>query len=447
MGNRYLQIAAGVLSLLMPGGLYAQFGGATQSNIPTLGGGQMPSAAARGDGSRSNLFSARFEAGARFDDNAIVSAGNKRSDIGYSFRPNFALAQTFRRFDYELSYSPGVDISEHGFFGEQFTNIFGGHFTWLLSKHSSFSGQQSYILSTDPFQQFGSQPFTTAPGPLVAPNPSVYLTNTRRTSSLSQAQYSYQLSQHTTVGLSGNYDLSHFGSTTSSSSTIPTLLGFQIASGQAYVAHQATPRNQLGVQYTGQVLKFQAVNARTTTHSFAVFDDIRLTPNTTLTVYGGPQYALIANQVTLNLTFAILQIPIRENSLSWSGGAIYRINVRRGGMVLNYSHGVSDGGGITGAVDLDSGSARFNWTLSRNWSTKLDLAAADNRLLAVNSGSAELRTYSATVGFGRQIHKNVSLNLFFERLNQIGTIAGLNSGNHNLAGVSIAYEFSRPIGR
>ncbi len=443
MAHRFRQIAAGLLFLLIPSTLCAQFAG---PNVPMVASGQRPTAVPGDGAGRSNLFSASFAVAARFDDNAIVTATTKRSDIGYSFRSNFAVAQTFRRFDYGLTYGPGFDTSEHGFFGEQFTNVFSGHFTWLLSKHSSFSVQQNYVLSTDPFQQFGSQPFTTAPGPVVAPNPSVFLTNVRRTSNFSQAHYSYQPSQHTTVGLSGNYGLSHFGST-SSSPTNATLLGFQTVSGQAFVFQQITPRNQLGIQYSGSVLKFQQVSARTTTHSFSVFDEVRLTQNTSLSLYGGPQYALIFNQANLNLGFAILEIPIRENSLSWSGGATFKMTGRRGAMVLNYSHSVSDGGGVTGAVNLNAGSAHFDWKLSPNWNMRMDLMAADNQLLGVKTGATELRTYSATAGFGRRMYKNVSMNLFFERLNQAGSIVGLSSGNHNLAGVSISYDFSRPIGR
>src|SRR5713101_5224981 len=443
MTHRLMQLAASLLFLLMPGALCAQFAG---PNVPMVASGQMPGAVAQDEASGSNIFSASFAVAARYDDSAIVSSAGKRSDIDYSFRPNFAVVQTFRRFDYGLSYSPGIDISEHGFFGDQFTNMFGGHFTWLLSKHSAFSMMQSYILSTDPFQQFGSQPFSTTPGPVVAPNQSVFLPNVRRTASLSQAQYSCQPAQHTTLGLSGNYTLSHYGST-SSSPTNATLLGFQTVSGQAYVSQRITPRNQLGVQYSGSVLKFQQVSARTTTHSLSIFDEVQLTPNTSFTLYAGPQYSLTFNQAVLNAGFAILKIPIRQNTLSWSAGGIYKMTGRRGAMVLNYSHGVSDGGGVTGAVDLNAGSAHFDWKLSPNWSMKMDLMAADNQLLAVKTGAAELRTYSATLGFGRRIYKNVSMNLYFERLNQAGSIAGLSSGNHDLAGVSVSYDFSRPIGR
>lgn len=447
MAHRYMQVTVGFCLLLMPGRVCGQFG-STQPNVPVVASGQMPTAIPGAEARRSNIFSARLDAGARYDDNALLSSIPKRSDIGYSFRSDFSVAQTFRRFDYGLNYSPGVDISENGLFPDQFTNVFGGHFTWLVSKHSAFSAQQNYILSTDPFQRFGSQPFGTTPGPVVAPNQSVFLPNVRRTANFSQVQYSYQPRQHTTVGLSGNYGLNHYGNA-SSASTNGTLIGSQAVSGQAYLAQQVTPRNQVGLQYSGQVLKFQQANARTTTHSFSVFDQIRLAPNMNLTLYAGPQYLQIANQVNLSTGFKIVTIPIRENKWSWSAGAIYQITGRRGAVVLNYSRGVSDGGGVTGAVELNAGSARFNWKLSPNWSMNMDLAGANNQLLGVKTGTGgtELHSYSATLGFGRHIFRNMTMNMFFERLNQVGSIAGLSSGNHDLAGVSISYGFSRLIGR
>ena len=115
MANRYTQIAAGVFILLMPGRVCGQFAG---PNVPAVASGQMPTATPGADAVRSNIFSARLEVGARYDDNAIISSTTKRSDIGYSLRPDFSVVQTFRRFDYGLSYSPGIDISEHGFFGD-----------------------------------------------------------------------------------------------------------------------------------------------------------------------------------------------------------------------------------------------------------------------------------------------------------------------------------------
>jgi hypothetical protein len=443
--QRFSYAGLSLLLLLIPTRGYAQFG-ASQSNAPMIGSGQMPTAVPRDNQAPTNVFQLRLAAGARFDDNAQLGSPMRRSDIGYSFTPSLAFVQTLRRLDWGVSYGPGVDISQHRLFADQFTNDFGGHFTWLVSKHSVFSAQENYILSTDPFQQFGSQPFTTTPGPIVAPNQSIYLSNFRRTSSLSQAQYSCQLSAHTTFGMSGSFDLERYRNTSASGGNA-NLINSQVTTGQAYLSHQFSPRNQLGFQYGAQILKFQQVNARTTTHTFSIFDEVRLGPNSSLTVYAGPEYSLTSNQVELSLGFVLVTIPVKANTWTWSGGGIYNLRGRRGAMVLNYSRRVSNGGGLTGAVELDGGSADFSWKLTQNWSWRLDLAAADNQLLAVKSGQNELRTYSAGVGLSRRIYRNMSMNLFFERVNQVGSIAGISTGNHDVAGVSFEYNFVKPVGR
>jgi hypothetical protein len=259
-------------------------------------------------------------------------------------------------------------------------------------------------------------------------------------------QYSYRITARTTFGLNGNFDLDRYKNTSSSLSKA-SLINSQIASGQAYISRQISARNQLGFQYGVQVLKFQQANARTTAHTFSIFDEIKLAPNQSLTVYGGPQYSLTSNQVVLNGGFFLVTIPVKANTWSWSGGGIYTLTGRRGAMVLNYSRGVSNGGGVTGAVELNGGSAILRWKLSRSWGMDLNLAAADNQLLAVKTGQNELRTYSATLGLSRQISKNISMNFFFERLNQVGSLAGIATGNHDLAGVSFQYNFLKPVGR
>lgn len=406
----------------------------------------MPIAAPGDDSKPQNVLQLRLAVGTRYDDNAILGSVGRRSDIGYHFAPSLSFAQTLRRIDWGLSYGPGLDVSQHGLFANQFTNDFGGYFTWLPSKHSTLSAQENYILSTDPFQQFGSQPFTTTPGPVVAPNQSIFLPNFRREASLSQAQYSYRLDARTTFGLGGSFDLEHISNTSNSKTTAP-LISSQVTSGQAYISRQISPRNQLGFQYGAQLLRFQQLNAQTTTHTFSIFDEVKLSERSGFTVYGGPEYSLVSEQVELGLGFVIVAIPIKANTWTWSGGGIYHLTGHRGAMVLNYSRRVSNGGGLTGAVELDGGSVDFSWKLTQNWNLRLDGAAADNQLLAVKTGPNELRTYSATMGLSRRIFKDVSVNFFFERLNQTGNLTGFAAGNHDLAGVTLEYNFLKPVGR
>ncbi len=436
--------AAALLLLLIPA---AACGQTADPSIPTLPSGQMPVPVPRDEAQGTNVFSGRIAVGARFDDNAVLSSAGRRSDIGYAFTPSLAFVQMRPRLNWTVSYGPGADISQHGLYPDQLTHYFGGQFTWLPSKHSIFSAQQNYILSTNPFQQFGEQPFTTTPGPLVSPNQSIFLPSLRRTSFLSQAQYSYELSEHTMVGMGGSYGREDFNHNPGSGLTAPSFISSRVASGQAFLAHQFTRRSELGVQYGVQLLRFPQGNSRTAAHALQLFDEVKLTPNTSFTLYGGPQYSLTANQVQLNFLFFIVTIPVKENTWSWSAGGIYSWTGRREALVLNYKHGISNGGALFGAVTLDSGSADLTWKLTSHWNLRADIAGANNHLLGVQNRQSELRTYSARMGLSRQISQDLSMDFFYERINQTGILPGLPTGNHDLVGVSFAYTFKKPIGR
>ena len=441
----WTKVLLAVAILAAPTTVCAQ-GSSSQANVPMIASGQMPTAVPSGDLSPTNVFNLNVSAGVRFDDNALFSSVPRHSDLYYSFTPNLAFDQTLRRVSWGVSYGPGVDISQHAFYPDQFTNDVGGHFTWLVSKHSSFSAQQNYIRSTDPFQQFGSQPYTTTPGPLVAPNQSIFVPNLHREGLLSQAQYSYQLSAHTSMGLGGSFGLEHYNYRSGNAASTP-LINSQAVSGQAYISHQISPRHQLGVEYNAEVFKFSEFNARSTIHSFLVFDDLRLTAKSKLSLYGGPEYALTSNQVELGLGFVILQIPVQSNEWTWSAGGAYSWTGHRAAMVLNYSRRVSTGMGLVGAVQLDGGSADFTWKATKNWSVRLGLAAADNQLLAIKSSQDELLTYSASLGLSRQLFRNMFMNFGFQRVNQTGSLRGLSTGNHDIAYVSLEYRFAKPLGR
>src|SRR5258708_2800419 len=98
--KRFSYTGFGILLLLLPAGSYAQIGGSTQSNVPMIGSGQMPTAIPGDDQVPTNVFQMRIAAGARFDDNAVLGSAGQRSDIGYSFTPSLAFVQTLRRLDW-----------------------------------------------------------------------------------------------------------------------------------------------------------------------------------------------------------------------------------------------------------------------------------------------------------------------------------------------------------
>lgn len=410
----------------------------TASNVPVLISGQMPSVTPGSEEAPPNLLTASITAGFNYDDNVLPNVTPRQWDIAYFITPEISLQETRSRIIWGLSYSPGVEISQNLLYRNYFAQKFNGDVAWRVSPHGTLSAQQYYLVTTNPFAGFS----TTQPGPTVSPNETIYVPNVRQTMLLSNALYSYQIAAQTTVGAGGSFAQQKYDSIPRTGNSTP-LLHSQLASGNAFISHQLSAREQLGVQYSLQVMKFPQGDARTTTHSFLVFNQMNLSPNTILTLYGGPEYSLTAGEVALNLGFIVVTIPVNTTQWSAAGGVLYNWTGQRFATEINFSRRVSDGGALLGAVELTSGTAQLTWQLTRNWSLSSTISGADDQLLTTNG---ELRTYSGQIGIHRQLGRRLQMQLYEERLNQTGSITGLSVGNRDVIGAALTYSFLRSLG-
>jgi len=437
----------GSLLFAVPGAVWAQGQGptatSTAANVPVLSSGQMPSSAPTANQPAENAYSLGITAGTYFDDNANLRATPRQWDLGYMVAPEISFTETLPRLDWSIEYEPGITISQNLLYRNQFSQGLNGNVAYLVSPHGLLTAQEYFMVSTNPFAQLGSS--TAAPGPIVSPNQSPYIPNLRRTSTLTNALYSYQFSEHSSFGIGGNFNLSRFDNTPKSGPTT-SLIYSQRASGEAYVSHQFSARETLGIQYGIQVLKFPHQDARTTTDTILIFNQVRLSPRSSFTIYGGPEYSDTFNQVELSLGFIVITIPVKAQQWSGSGGVMYNWSGQRLGLSLDFMRGISDGGGLVGAVELDSGNARISWRLSRRWNMFTELSGSNDTLLATSTNEG-LLTYSERVGLSQQIWRDLSIQWYYERLNQTGGFANLPVGNHDFAGASLTYKLLRPIGR
>lgn len=436
--------AIGCLMLGIPGLAQAQQGTTTaSSNVPVLASGQMPSSTPTANAELANTYTLGIMAGGHFDDNAVINARPREWDLGYTLFPLIAFTETRPRIEWSVKYSPGVDISQNLLYRNQFSQRLDGQFSWLTSPHGLLQGQEYYLVSSDPFAQLGSG--GTSPGPTVSPNQGPFIPNVRRTETMTNALYSYRLSAHSSFGIGGNFLLSKFDNTPRKGPAT-ALIDSQRASGEAYFNHQFSEREALGFQYGIQVLRFPRSNARTTTHTILVFDQITISPRSSFTIYGGPEYADTFNQVVLNLGFFVLTIPVKAQAWSGAGGVIYNWTGERLGLALDFTRGVSDGGGLVGAVEQNSGRAKISWKLNQRLTLSSALEGSSNTLLAAKP-TQELLTYSARAELSQQIARDLSVNWFYGRLNQTGGFANFPVGNHDFAGATLTYSVLRPIGR
>ena len=437
MTRRLLPMAIGFLLAMIPGVARAQ----AAPNVPVLASGQLPPAIPGADVEVANVVEGSIQVGANYDDNAVIGAAPRRWDIDYSISPSITFRETLPRFEWSLRYGPGFTKSQNLTYRNQLTQNLGGQFSWRTSKRTQLAVQQTYIRSTNPFDQSYTQP-----GPTLGTNNTIFVPSLLRTTILSNGEFSYQAGEHTSMGLGGSFNHAGYQSTPQSGQTT-SLVYSQTATGNAYISHQFSARNQLGFQYVAQVLRFPVANARTTTHSFLVSEQLNFSPHSVLSVYAGPEYSQTFNQVVVNLGFIIITIPVNANQWSASGGVIYNWTGQRLAIALDYSRGIGDGGGLVGAVSLNTGRAEATWKLAQGWSLATSIAGGDDQLLAVKTGQNEMLTYSANASLRRQLSRNLTMNLNYERLNETGGLGNLPIGNRDLAYASITYSFMKPLGR
>jgi hypothetical protein len=128
--------------------------------------------------------------------------------------------------------------------------------------------------------------------------------------------------------------------------------------------------------------------------------------------------------------------------LSWQG--------RLSNLAISYSHVISSGGGLVGAVRTDSASASIRQQLSRTLSASLAGGYAQNDVLAATPlFSSNGHTVSGTATLQQQFGQHLNLQLGYTRLHQdyssVAVLAATPDTNREF--VSISYQFSRPLGR
>jgi hypothetical protein len=105
---------------------------------------------------------------------------------------------------------------------------------------------------------------------------------------------------------------------------------------------------------------------------------------------------------------------------------------------------VSGGGGLTGAVELDSASGSVQQQLTRNFSASLTGSYANNGVLSLASLGGH--SISGSAALQRQIGQSVSVQAGYTRLRQTYSFFS-SDPNTNREWVSISYQFARPLGR
>jgi len=271
------------------------------------------------------------------------------------------------------------------------------------------------------------------------PNFSVVAPIADRLSNSGSAGISYQLALNDMVGASGTFSNLYYPDQTQ----VPDLFNSSSQGGLAFYSHRVGKSQYLGLTYAYErLVAYPTVGEnKTETHAALAFYTFAPTSSKfSFSLFGGPQYSDTTQPAPL--------LPLK----SWNpaGGASLGWQAKLTSIAVSYEHIISSGGGLAGAVQLNSANLSARQQITRMLNASRTGGYAQNNVI----GGQTLRTnsghsISGSAFLQQMIGQHLSIQLGYTRLHQsYSNVQAISAApDTNRESISIAYQFSRPLGR
>jgi hypothetical protein len=233
-----------------------------------------------------------------------------------------------------------------------------------------------------------------------------------RSSNASAAQFTYQLSRRGSVTVAGVYGLLRFadpGNVNTDTYTFNT--------GYNYLV---TAKDTVGLIYRLDIYHFPA-NPQALGDHVAQF------------AYGRKVTGRLAFQLAGGPSITTFRVPVNRETHLVTGAAyaslIYVFPQSR--IVLNYSRGISSGGGLLNGAITDLASATWNQQFSRTWAGNINMGYARNRQILAISGltSPNYTNWILGAGVSRPLGRTANFSFGYQAQFQTANVALCNSPN------------------
>lgn len=393
---------------------------------------------------KSNYLRGGVAFSSAYSDNALGSVNGKPvSDVSYSVGPFIALDETTSRLHWLLNYAPGFTFYQRTSSRSQADQSAAIDFQYRLSPHVTFTARDGFQKSSSVF----SEPFLPAV-PAVAggtqePNFSVIAPISPFLSNFGNVGISYQFALNGMLGANGTFSNLHY----ENQAQTPGLSDSNGQGGSAFYTFRISKMHYIGATYQYERFVSALVGqTETQTHALLLFYTLYATPTLSISFFGGPQHSDTVQPpqpaLALQLTMTRAWIPAAGASLSWQG--------RLTNVAVSYSHVISDGGGLIGAVQMDSANGSIRQQLTRRLSGSVGAMYAQNNVLgSVLRGATNGHSLGGTASLQQEIGQHFNVQFGYTRLHQdysgIAVLAATPDTNREY--ISISYQFSRPLGR
>jgi hypothetical protein len=394
---------------------------------------------------RSNYLRGGVAFTSAYTDNASGSVnGHPVSDVSYSIWPTLALDETTPRLHIVSTYAPGFTFYQRESALNEADQNASIDLQYRLSPHVTVSARDGFLKSSSVFNQPDLASALAVSGGTQEANFSVIAPIADRLSNTGNVGITSQFAANGMVGASGTFTNLHYPN----QSEVPGLFDSSSQAGSVFYSLRISKMHYVGATYEYQRLVAYTTGGQseTQTHALLFFYTLYATPRFSVSFFGGPQHS-----DTVQPPLPPLQIQLPE-AKAWTpaAGASLSWQSRLTNVAVSYSHIISGGGGLIGAVKMDSASASIRRLMTRSLSGSVAGGYVRNDVLgSALSAGTNGHTISATASLQQQFGEHINLQLGYTRLHQdySGVAVLAATPNTNREFVSISYRFSRPLGR
>ncbi len=400
-------------------------------NYPASVGSEVHSNYLRGGFTESTAYISNLYAG---------SGGPSLAETTISILSSIALDATTTRQHMTVAFAPGYTFYSPSSILNSPDDSATAAYSVQLTPHTTFSANDQFQYSSMPIYnpagvvsggQVSGSPALSTPG-VIAPF-APFLNNN------ANADFTAQTGMNTMLGGSGSLGTLHYPN----SSETAGLYDYSSRGGSAFYNQRVLDRQYFGATYQyADILSYPTGETSTTQmQSVMGYYTIYAKSKLSFSILAGPQY----------YETSLPPIPVLSGwgpsvtaSTGWQG--------MRTSLSASYSQSVTGGGGLLGAYHSKSANATARWQMSRTWTGNVDGAysiiksvSPQFALFGVENGHTVSGDMMAAHSMGA--HWNISFSYVHIHLSY-GNIAALSSNPDSDSGtVTIAWQFSRPLGK
>jgi hypothetical protein len=351
------------------------------------------------------------------DSNGLSSTTNTGWTTWSTFYGGIDLHRIAGNSDLSLLYSGGASVSNDGSANNGIVqNLqFADRLAYRRATISLLD-QLSYLPENAFGSQFGN--LGTLPGtgsiglqPGLFPGQSILTTRGQRLSNSFVPELDVILTGRTSLTFAGNYSVLHYFDN--------NLLNYYSAGIRVGYNHQMTRKDTIGLSYGFNAYRYSNFNQSIDDHVVQISYGRRVTGKLAFQIAAGPEYASFATPITGTGSTGTGTASSSSAHLYWSLNTSLTYQLKRTGLGLSYTHGVSGGSGVQAGSIADTVSGSATRQLSRTFSGSWNLSYARNNGLTVNgpgltTANQTFSYWSSNIGLSHAMGRTMNLGLNYQ---------------------------------